>query len=68
MRRQMPLETPRCAFGSPCGVHLCGPCRKCLAYADELEAQFWRDVFFGNFDAEGYTPAERAAQRRKRIA
>ena len=55
-----------CYFGSAWGVHGCGPCAKCRAYADELEAQFWRGVFFGEHDAQGYTPNERAAQVKRR--
>ena len=53
---------PRCAFGA---VWPCGPCRGCIEKADQLEAQFWRAVFFGEYDADGYTPAERKAQQRK---
>lgn len=54
-----------CGFGSPWLVKGCGPCLKCRQEADRMEAQFWRDVFFGKFDESGYTPADRAAQKRK---
>jgi len=29
-----------------------------------LQRQFWRDVFFGIYDADGFTAADRRAQRR----
>ena len=55
-------QLPRCAFGT---VFPCGPCKQCRAYADQLEAQFWRGVFFGLHDEAGYTPAERQMQARR---
>lgn len=58
-------ETLTCAFGSQWGEKGCGPCPKCQAYGDELEADFWREVFFGRWDADGYTPEDRKAQQRK---
>lgn len=51
-----------CAFGSPWTSKGCGPCRQCLAHAATLNRAFWRDVFFGRFDRDGFTVAERKAQ------
>jgi hypothetical protein len=66
--RQPPLFPPAltCHFGSAwpdvCGTR---PCARCRAETDRLIAKFWQQVASGGYDAEGYTPAERAAQRRK---
>jgi hypothetical protein len=51
-----------CANGSPWGRYGCGPCAKCVTECDRLEAQFWRNVFFGLYDADGYTAADRKRQ------
>lgn len=40
-------------------------CRACTVIADELEAEFWRDVFFGRYNERGYTPAEWAAKQHR---
>ena len=59
-------DDPRCAFGTPFMTCVrAGGCRGCRKHADELEAQFWRDVFFGKFDAQGYSPNERALMERR---
>jgi hypothetical protein len=49
----------------PClhGWHVA--CRACAAIADALDAQFQRDVFFGVYNARGYTPEEWAAKQRR---
>lgn len=51
-----------CAYGTPWP---CGPCRHCEAANDQDVADHARDVFFGLYDAEGFTPNERAAMTRK---
>jgi len=53
------------AFGSKWTAHGCGPCRKCRAESDRNCAAFDRDVFFGLYNARGYTPAEWAEYQRK---
>ena len=57
-------KTPVCYFGSKWGLHGCGPCAKCRRHANEMEASFWRGVFFGEHDQRGYTPTERKSGRR----
>lgn len=47
-----------CIHGNPIGSQ----CPGCLKLTDAACRQFDRDVFFGKFDHEGYTPAERAAK------
>jgi hypothetical protein len=44
-----------CRHGNPVGF-ACGDCR---ASQDALIADFWRGVFFGEWDRDGYTPADR---------
>lgn len=56
-----------CAFGSPWNLNGCGPCLKCQREAARMESQFWRDVFFGRFDADGYTAADRQIQARRQV-
>jgi hypothetical protein len=53
----------RCAFGSPWGPKGCGPCKKCLAECERLSAEFWRAVFFGEYDRDGYQLGERSGKR-----
>ena len=55
---------------SGAGVGWDGPdhCPACHAEADRLCAQFEADVASGQFDAEGFTPKERKAQRKRRQA
>lgn len=50
-----------CAFGSPWGPKGCGPCAKCRKEAERMERAFWRGVFFGDWDADGYKRGERRA-------
>lgn len=60
-----------CAFGSPWGRRGCGPCRKCRAESRRMDRAFARSVFFGEYDANGYTPAEAQAREtrdRKAVA
>jgi hypothetical protein len=33
-----------------------------------MQAEFWRDVFFGRYDRFGYTPADREAQQARKVA
>lgn len=54
------MASPVCAFGSP-WPHT-KPCRGCAAESARLIAEFWRGVFFGLHDADGYTPADRKVQ------
>jgi hypothetical protein len=49
--------TPVCVFGEP----TIGPHPLCEAEAERLCAAFDADVITGTYDAEGYTPRERAA-------
>lgn len=57
-----------CAFGSRVGAHgTCGPtrseaCARCNRESARLSREFWIDVFFGEYDRFGYTPADRAHQ------
>ena len=53
----------RCAFSRRCPFGQ--PCRKCVAFCEAARANFLRDVFFGHYDRQGYTPADRQAQRRE---
>ena len=62
-----------CANGSPWGRYGCGTkeqpsCAGCRAEADRMQAEFWRDVFFGRYDRFGYTPADREAQQARKVA
>lgn len=50
-------KAPVCAFGRPWPHGQ--PCRACRAYAEALDAAFWRGVLFGDWDADGYTTSER---------
>lgn len=50
-----------CAFGEPC----LGPHPLCEAETARSCAEFDRLVAAGVYDAEGYTPLERAAQSRR---
>jgi hypothetical protein len=43
-------------------------CHRCLWAIVALIRQFRRDVAAGLYDAEGYTPAERRAQQKRREA
>jgi hypothetical protein len=60
-----------CAFGSTIGEHgTCGPtrseaCARCNRESARLRREFWMDVFFGEYDRFGYTPADRADQRQR---
>lgn len=51
-----------CAFGTPWP---CGPCANCLAESARLSREFWNGVLFGDWDRDGYTPAERRAQGKR---
>ena len=57
-----------CSFGTPIVKGSCGPCAKCVAQLDKDCEAFDRDVFFGVYDREGYTPAERKAQAKRKAA
>lgn len=50
-----------CAFGRRWP---CRPCRRCRREADRLEREFWRSVFFGDWDRQGYRPSDRRGGRR----
>lgn len=50
-----------CAFGEPIG----GPHPLCDEETERACRKFEADVVAGKYDAEGYTPLERAAQRRR---
>jgi hypothetical protein len=50
----------RCAFGR---IIPCGPCLGCRSFARRLHQQFERDVFFGKYDREGFTPRDRERRR-----
>jgi hypothetical protein len=53
-----------CAFGTPWARHVGPPgCAACAAESDRLAAAFAAAVAAGEYDAQGYTPAERRAQR-----
>ena len=55
-----------CAFGTAWALHFDGSgCSECAAEGERLEAAFAVAVAQGHYDAEGYTPAERRAQRRR---
>ena len=51
-----------CAFGTDWLAH--EGCPGCAAFAADLRRQFDADVAAGTYDQDGYTPAERRAQRR----
>jgi hypothetical protein len=51
------------AIRSPCLHGWFVRCRRCAALAEALEAEFWRDVFFGLYNDRGYTPQEWARRR-----
>lgn len=53
-----------CAFGEP----WIGPHPKCAAYADELDRQFDAAVAAGKYDQDGYTPADRRAEQKRKDA
>lgn len=59
------LAEPPCAFGHlrdhACRHH----CQACAAHVDELCREFQAAVTRGDYDVEGYTPAERRAQQRR---
>jgi hypothetical protein len=60
-----------CAFGTPWAEHapFAPPLFACAGCRDEssrLSAEFHAAVARGEFDAEGYTPAERKAQQRRK--
>ncbi len=62
----MKSDIPRCAFGTPFYPH-----RRCVGRAKEatrLQLEFRIAVFEGRMDVDGYSPAERRAQQRKREA
>lgn len=44
---------------------MCGPCRRCRAEADRMLEAFDRGVFFGEWDADGFTVAERRARDKR---
>lgn len=57
-----------CAFGEN-GIGWKGSgfhCYRCMMAVAESVRQFWIDVAAGIYAAEGYTPAERKAQQRKK--
>jgi len=68
-RRARTRKPLTCGFGSPWGPAGCGsagqPCRHCQAFTARLIEEFERDVFFGIYDREGYTPRERKWQARR---
>lgn len=49
-----------CEHGKPLTV----PCVACQRLADEMARAFQRAVFFGEYDRDGYTPAERRMRER----
>jgi hypothetical protein len=55
-----------CAFGSPWGAKGCGPCEQCQAATAKAVREFWRNVFFGLYDADGYSAADRKAQAKRK--
>lgn len=67
------ILAPPCAFGRRAiggSVHAAGwlgdhHCDACCASTLRACEQFAADVRAGKYDAEGYTPAERKAQRRR---
>lgn len=60
------MKALTCAFGVAWSQHLDGRvCRKCRAEADRLEREFWRHVFLGRFDADGFTPSDRRAMKQR---
>lgn len=63
-------DGPVCAHGrpSPIDPEWAGEehCAGCLAESQRAQAAFDTDVKAGKYDAEGYTPAERTAQAKKR--
>ena len=66
---QLPLfgDGLMCAFGEPwLGARPVGGyhCRKCAAEGRRLGRSFAAAVKAGRYDAQGFTPSERAAQRR----
>ena len=56
------VEIPTCAFGTLWPHETCAGCE---AESARLEAEFWRKVAAGEYDEQGYTPAERKLQQRK---
>ena len=62
----MPAPGLTCAFGEPWGIGTKHPL--CEQLANEGIAEFQTDVAAGIYDAEGYTPAERRAQQRRKRA
>ncbi len=65
MKKPLPNTTAggelACAFGEP----WLGPHPLCEAETDRACRQFDAEVIAGKYDAEGYTPFERAAQTRR---
>lgn len=59
----------KCAFGLT-GKGWKGPdhCRRCHAEVNRACRAFDRAVFFGEFDWQWYTPAERKAMEKKKAA
>ena len=53
---------PGCMHGNPIG----SGCKQCEALTDKACERFEREVFLGTYDSEGYTPAERKAQIKRR--
>lgn len=72
MTTEQPLT---CGFGTPWLDHVDPPvgtgrgCAACAAQTEAASQAFAAAVAAGTYDAEGYTPAERRAQaKRRRIA
>jgi hypothetical protein len=57
------MTTPVCAFGIPSARH--PGCLWCAAEVARLCAEFTQAVERGEYDAHGYTPADRRAQARR---
>lgn len=59
----------KCSFGGT-GRGWKGPhhCRRCAAWVERACREFARDVFFGIYDWQGFTPNERKAQAKRKAA
>lgn len=56
-----------CAFGTPWADHFNGTgCPRCREMSEALGAQCQAAIDQGIYDEQGYTPAERQAQARRR--